>query len=241
MRVFKLTEAAGDSARVSSWQGAYNDAQGAEEKEQVFKNIFHRDLNLINVGDKLLSFGIDFIDNWLQAMKFAELDNKNNDLMALFKMSESNPDNWYYLKNKNNFKKLYNTYANDYLIKEYFNDNNTSDVYNELINNPRMYQFNDDEYKSIFKTFNDLVNKGLDKGKLKFVFLENDKGKVTGDVNQIPTINNHIELINKRDNNNLSNTGRQLKSFDEVKYELNNILTKYPEAKQYMQELISEN
>ena len=198
-----------NSATVSGWKGAWENAKSLEEKEKVFRDILGVDLNYTNIYQKLLSFGMPFVESWLKAMKFEELANYKNDLIYLFDKSESQIDNFYYLKNMDNFVKLYNVYANGLLKKEYFEDNTTKDVFNELVNNPRMYQFNDSDFKLIFGTFDNLVDAWEDnqniKGDLKFVFLENDNGKVTGDINQIPTINEHINIINDKNSNINSN------------------------------------
>ena len=193
------------SATISGWKGAWKNAQNGDEKKDVFTSIMIGDLGYGNICKILLSFGLVFVSDWVNSMKFEELGNYKNDLIYLFDISDPNPNSYYYLKNIDNFVKLYNVYANGYLNQDYFKDAATKDVFNELVNNPRMYQFNDDDFKTIFGTFDNLVTAWKDnqnlKGDLKFVFLENDSGKVTGDINQIPIINEHIKIVN---NKNLS-------------------------------------
>ena len=69
-------------------------------------------------------------------------------------------------------------------------------VDNDYVNYCDVISEGDDEYEDIFRTFNDLVNKGFEKADLNFVFLEDDSGNDTGDINSIPVINRHIEIIN---------------------------------------------
>lgn len=182
------------SAIISGWKGAWRDANTVEEREKVFRDILAVGLDYKNIYQRLLSFGIVFVGQWLEAMKFEELGNYKNDLIYLFDMSENNIDNYYYLDSVNNFIKLYNVYASGLLKKEYFENKSTKDVFVELVNNPRMYQFNDDDFKTIFRTFDDLVGKGYTENQLKDVFLEkDDNGEFNGDVNQIPVINDNIK------------------------------------------------
>lgn len=184
------------SATISGWKGAWKNAQNGDEKKNVFTSIMIGDLGYGNIGKILLSFGLDFVDNWVDSMKLEELGNYKNDLIYLFDISENNPDSYYYLRSKDNFIKLYNVYANGYLNKDYFTNATTKDVFNELVNNSRMYQFNDDDFKTIFRTFDDLVDKGYTEDQLKDIFLEkDDKDEFNGDINQIPVINDNIKHL----------------------------------------------
>lgn len=210
MKVIKLYEASGDSARVTAWESKYNNAQSEDEKLAVVNEIFSVDFepSLANVGKKLISFGYNFINNWLKAMKFSELANKNNDLINLFNIAEKNVDNYLFLKNKENFIKLYNVYASDHLIKEYFNDNNLSKLYLKLINNQRLYTFNNNDFKTVFELFDSLVNGGATADEIRYVFFEYDNGEATDELNQLPEIYNKMKEI-KVD----GNAGSQRKEF----------------------------
>lgn len=215
------------SATISGWKGAWKNAQNGNEKKDVFTSIMIGDLGYGNISKILLSFGLDFVDNWVDSMKLEELGNYKNDLIYLFDISEPNANSYYYLKNKDNFIKLYNVYANGYLNQDYFKDATTKDVFNELVNNPRMYQFNNDEFKGIFRTFDNLVDDWSDrqnlKSDLKFVFLENDQGKVTGDINQIPIINEHIKIVNDK-NLSVDKNAKQGRSYKREQSELESIV-----------------
>ena len=81
----------------------------------------------------------------------------------------SNVNSVEYLKNKENFSKIYNVYARGLLEPGYFND----DVYKKLLNSYDVYQYDQNEINALFSIYNQLKeSSNATDDDIKSIFIE---------------------------------------------------------------------
>lgn len=169
MKVIRLNEAS--TGEINNWKAKWNDQ--TINKLELVKEILFVDLDYIDekVVDKILSFGEQFVVNWVNAMKLEEIGFNGNEFIKLLQETDnlfSNVNSVEYLKNKENFSKIYNVYARGLLEPKYFNDN----VYKTLLNSHDVYQYDQEQFNEIFTIFNQLKDKGIDEKTIKSIFIE---------------------------------------------------------------------
>lgn len=144
--------------------------------------------------DRVLSFGINFINRWIKAMKWEELTDPSNEFVIIMKDANSfGTDTPKFLENKENFTKLYNAYSNNYFSKSYYEE----PVFKAIVNSDRLYGLSDREVRNVFRIYDELASKNTSSEELRNVFFDEDEK-----LNSLDTIKIKVgeESQGKKDN-----------------------------------------
>lgn len=227
MKTTRLLEA---SARtIDAWQKRYDDPsenglknmgsgwRDEESKSDVIHNILNNELGIKNtVVDRIVGFGENFLDSWINAMKWSELGYEGNELIELFKEFDDPTEN--YLKSANNFEKIYDVYSDDNLETNFF----SNDIYRKLIKSDRMYDSYDlKSFREIFSDFIDLKDKGFDNDILNNIFID----EIDGDVRQLADIKGRINSLEGVNSGNLRSNS--IKSNEDIKKAIEDNIDRY--------------
>ena len=119
----------------------------------------------------ILNYGIDYVNRWVNAMKWVELGRGNNEFMNLLRMIN---DHDAPLQSVDSFTKVYNAYSDGSISNDDLKNNFWKNIV--IKNNPRLnlYTRSDDEFRDVLRLLNDCIEKGFDESKLTSIFYEGD-------------------------------------------------------------------
>lgn len=189
------------SAIIQSWANNYKNAKSADEKLDVVKKALFESIGIDpHIVDKILSFGIGFVDRFVNAMKWEEIGRRDNPFIHLLYQLPSNDVAM--LNNSQNFSKIYNVYTKELLDPEFF-DNDV--LYQKMILSDQLYKFDQKEFSEFFDLFINLKDNGTSDTNLKYLFLEDPKDVNGSDFRTLSEVKHLINIYNKqlklKDNN----------------------------------------
>lgn len=217
MKVLRLTEASMSDIKMA--EEAYNAAYGDDKWNVV--NQFLRD----SVGFKstsivliaLKNFGIEFLDKWVNAMRWDEMGRDDNEFILLLKfIDEVGDPNSPPIVDVDNFTKIYNVYSDGNVEKEYTKINPSKDSYDfwqdvVFSNDPslELWSRGDDDFRKTLEYLHDCIEESYDSNTLSAIFLEQDgKGpaiRSVAEIEQVLSRNNILKSKNNKVSDQLKN------------------------------------
>ena len=187
MKVIK--EAEGDLGTesintIDAWKQQYENAVG-NEKIEVVREILTPIIGDNDKLNKILNFGLEFVDNWINSMKWVEIGNKDNEFIALLNndtvIEDFNTGSSLYeitdtmLNSKEDFIKLYNVYVNGDLDAALLRESSSEgDTYRALIGSQDISKISEGDIKQIVNIFLQLYDKGIKDPVLRDVFFSKE-------------------------------------------------------------------
>lgn len=169
MKVRKLNEAKYNTVQMV--EEAYNAAYG-NDRLMVLAEFLEDNARIPRETIKIiLNYGIDYVNRWVNAMKWMELGRGNNEFMNLLRMIN---DHDAPLQSVDSFTKVYNAYSDGSISNDDLKNNFWKNIV--IKNNPRLnlYTRDDDEFREVLRLLDDCIEKGFDESKLTSIFYEGD-------------------------------------------------------------------
>lgn len=169
MKVRRLNEAKYNTVQMA--EEAYNAAYG-NDRLMVLAEFLEDNARIPRETIKIiLNYGIDYVNRWVNAMKWVELGRGNNEFMNLLRMIN---DHDAPLQSVDSFTKVYNAYSDGSISNDDLKNNFWKNIV--IKNNPRLnlYTRSDDEFRDVLRLLNDCIEKGFDESKLTSIFYEGD-------------------------------------------------------------------
>ena len=157
MKVRRLNEAKYNTVQMA--EEAYNAAYG-NDRLMVLAEFLEDNARIPRETIRIiLNYGIDYVNRWVNAMKWVELGRGNNDAP---------------LQSVDSFTKVYNAYSDGSISNDDLKNNFWKNIV--IKNNPRLnlYTRSDDEFRDVLRLLNDCIEKGFDESKLTSIFYEGD-------------------------------------------------------------------
>lgn len=169
MKVRRLNEAKYNTVQMA--EEAYNAAYG-NDRLMVLAEFLEDNARIPRETIKIiLNYGIDYVNRWVNAMKWMELGRGNNEFMNLLRMIN---DHDAPLQSVDSFTKVYNAYSDGSISNDDLKNNFWKNIV--IKNNPRLnlYTRDDDEFREVLRLLDDCIEKGFDESKLTSIFYEGD-------------------------------------------------------------------